>query len=116
MQRLRKDERGAVAIIIALLMVVLIGFAALAVDISAMWAEKRQLQNGADAAALAIAQDCAKNACGSPTALRRAMSELNRNGGTPTASIVTMSRNSVTVKASDPHENWFAQVIDAGDE
>ena len=66
MQRLRKDERGAVAIIVALLMVVLIGFAALAVDISAMWAEKRQLQNGADAGALAIAQECAKGACGSP--------------------------------------------------
>lgn len=53
------DEDGAVLILVALLMVVLLGFAALAVDVSALHAERRELQNGADAAALAIAQDCA---------------------------------------------------------
>ena len=116
MQRLRKDERGAVAIIVALLMVVLVGFAALAVDVSAMWAEKRQLQNGADAAALAVAQDCAKNACGSPAATAQSYVDANRTVGSPTASILSLTSNSVTVQAADPHENWFAQVIGAGDD
>ncbi|NKS97062.1 hypothetical protein GS498_06695 [Rhodococcus hoagii] len=37
--------------------VVLLGFAAISIDIGANYAEKRQLQNGADAAALALAQD-----------------------------------------------------------
>ena len=43
MQRL-KDERGAVAVMVALLMVPLIGFAAIAIDVAAMWAERQQLQ------------------------------------------------------------------------
>ncbi|MET3162327.1 UNVERIFIED_ORG: hypothetical protein ABIB19_000715 [Arthrobacter sp. UYEF10] len=45
---------------VAVLMVALLGFAALAVDVGAMYVEKAQIQNGADATALAIAGDCAK--------------------------------------------------------
>ena len=54
-------ERGAVAVIVAILMVVLLGFGALAVDVGLLYAEKAQLQNGADAGALGIAQSCAKD-------------------------------------------------------
>lgn len=54
------SERGAVAVLVALLLVVLLGFAALAIDVGRLYAEKVQMQNGADAAALAIAQDCAR--------------------------------------------------------
>ncbi|QOI62580.1 Tad domain-containing protein [Arthrobacter sp. TES] len=57
-------ERGAVAVIVAGAMVVLLGFAALAVDVGSIYAEKAQLQNGADAAALAVATDCASGSCG----------------------------------------------------
>ncbi len=53
-------ERGAVSVLVAILMVVLLGFAALAVDIGVLYAERTQLRNGADAAAIAIAQKCAK--------------------------------------------------------
>ena len=56
----REKERGAIAVLVALLMVVLLGFAAIAVDQGMLYAQKAQMQNGADAAALAIAQDCAK--------------------------------------------------------
>lgn len=57
----RKDnERGAAAVVVAFSMMVLLGFAALAVDVGAMYAEKTQLQTGADATALAIAGECAK--------------------------------------------------------
>ena len=45
------DERGAASVIVAIVLVVLMGCAALAVDVGAMYAEKAQLQNGADAAA-----------------------------------------------------------------
>src|SRR4051794_13186190 len=113
MQRLMKDERGAVAIIVALIMVVLLGFAALAVDISAAWSEKKQLQNGADAGALAIAQACAKGACGNPTATAQSYAVANRNSGTATGSaVVDMTAGKVTVTTSDPHEHWFAKVLD----
>jgi hypothetical protein len=59
MRRL-KDEQGAVLVIVVLMMVVLVGMAALVVDAGAMYEERRELQNGADAAALAVAEDCAR--------------------------------------------------------
>ena len=57
------SERGAVATLVAVLLVPLIGFAAIAVDAGSLYAERAQLQNGADAAALAVAQKCSKQAC-----------------------------------------------------
>lgn len=54
-------ERGAVSIMVAFLMVLLLGFAAIAVDVGVLYAERAQLQNGADAAALAMAQKCARD-------------------------------------------------------
>jgi Ca2+-binding RTX toxin-like protein len=48
-----KDQRGVSAIIIAIVLAVLIGFAALAVDIGYLYATRNELQNVADAAALA---------------------------------------------------------------
>lgn len=56
----QQSERGAVALVVAVTLVVVLGFAALAIDVGAMYAEKAQLQNGADATALAIAGECAK--------------------------------------------------------
>jgi hypothetical protein len=50
------DERGAVAVLTATFAVVTVVLAALVVDIGAMHDERRQLQNGADAAALGLAQ------------------------------------------------------------
>jgi hypothetical protein len=61
MQRLRPSgEDGAVAVLVGILSLVLFGMAALVIDVGAMYAERRQLQNGADAAALAVALECAK--------------------------------------------------------
>lgn len=59
MGRLRHDETGAIAVIAALVMVVMIGIAALAVDVGYWFAVKRQLQSAADSAALAGCQDLA---------------------------------------------------------
>ncbi|MDQ0118403.1 pilus assembly protein TadG-related protein [Pseudarthrobacter sp902506025] len=59
--RTNDRERGAVAVISALLLVVLLGCAAIAVDVGMLYSERAQLQNGADAGAMAIAQDCAAN-------------------------------------------------------
>lgn len=53
-------EQGAVAVLIAVLMVVLLGFAAISIDVAKLYSERAQLQNGADAAALMVAQKCAK--------------------------------------------------------
>ncbi|HLQ35184.1 MAG TPA: pilus assembly protein TadG-related protein [Chloroflexota bacterium] len=54
--RLRGDQEGAVAIIAALSMVVLVGFLALAMDVGVLFVEQTNLQKAVDAAALAGAQ------------------------------------------------------------
>ena len=51
-----KDQQGVTVIIVALLIVVFIGFAALAVDISHLYVVRNELQNAADAGALAGAR------------------------------------------------------------
>lgn len=61
-------ERGVIAPLAAILIVALLGFGALAVDVGAMYSEKTQLQNGADSAALAVAQACAKVTTSAPCA------------------------------------------------
>jgi Flp pilus assembly protein TadG len=51
-----KDQQGVTVIIFALLLVVFIGFAALAVDIGHLYVVRNELQNAADAGALAGAR------------------------------------------------------------
>ena len=51
-----KDERGVTAIVVALVLVVLVGFAALAIDIGHLCVARAELQNAADAGALAGAR------------------------------------------------------------
>ena len=65
MSRPGRGDRGAVAIIVAMLFGfgVMIGAAALTIDVGRINLDRRQLQNGADAAALSAAQDCIKTAC-----------------------------------------------------
>jgi Flp pilus assembly protein TadG len=51
--RLRRDERGGTAIMVGLLLTVMFGFAAFAIDGSHLYAQKTMLQNAADSAARA---------------------------------------------------------------
>lgn len=76
-------ERGAVSVIVAIILVVLLGFGAMAVDVSMLYAERTQLRNGADAAALAVAQTCAKDPvnanCSNSSSLAAALVNSNAN-------------------------------------
>jgi hypothetical protein len=111
MQRMT-NERGAVGVVVALLMVPLIGFAAIAIDVSSMYAERQQLQTGADAGALAVAQDCGRSACGSygQTAQTFASSNLNIASSTATVSL-KMDAQEVTVRNEGIKQHWFAPVL-----
>jgi Flp pilus assembly protein TadG len=60
----RHDQSGATAIIVAIVLSVLIGFTALAVDVGYLMTAKNELQNVADAAALAAARRLAANYAG----------------------------------------------------
>lgn len=57
LNRFLNDERGNVLVLVALLLVVLIGFTALVVDGGRLYVEKSMLQKAADAAALAGVQE-----------------------------------------------------------
>jgi Flp pilus assembly protein TadG len=63
--RLRRDERGVVGVIVAIFLGagVLMGLSALVIDAGQLYQERAELQNGADAAALAVAKSCALGAC-----------------------------------------------------
>jgi hypothetical protein len=57
--RWRREEKGAVAVMVAVSMIVLIGMLVLTVDMGRLWVARRRLSTAADAAALAAAQRCA---------------------------------------------------------
>ena len=51
------DESGVVIVLVAVLMVVILGVAALAIDIGSIYKAQRQAQSAADTGALAASQD-----------------------------------------------------------
>ncbi len=59
----RSRDRGAVSVMVALMFVGLLAVGALIVDVGAFYVEGRQLQNGAENAALAVARTCAGGNC-----------------------------------------------------
>ena len=61
MKRQRHDvrQRGAVAVLVALILVVLLGAAGIVLDLGRLFVAKTELQNAADACALAAARELA---------------------------------------------------------
>jgi len=60
---LRKNEKGATAIFVALILTLLLGFAALGIDVNYLYGVRNELQNAADAGALAGASVLFTNDC-----------------------------------------------------
>lgn len=118
MQRMKRpcDDRGAAAVWTALLMVPMMVVAALALDVGASHADRQRLQVGADAAALAVAQDCARAQCTTAITSATATQLATANapsGGAPTADIVTLDKTAgrVEVVTAAVREHWFAPII-----
>lgn len=118
----KRDERGASAIMFVLAIIPLLAVGAIAGDTGLLYWEKAQLQNGADAAALAVAEDCALNpslCSGRATATATTMASGNANDFNSAAEITGITVNprsgSVTVIASSPEgdgvEHPFASVL-----
>ncbi len=94
----RDKERGAVGVLVAVMMLVLIGAGAMAVDVGQIYAERAQLQNVADAGAMAAAQRCHKaGGCtvAEATAWAAELSGPNSNDG---------ASNIASVDLSVPHQ------------
>lgn len=96
------EERGGVSVIIAVALVALLGFAALVIDVGMMYAERGELQNAADAAALAIAQDCADGSCLTTTTTAEDYANRNAKDNATNVADVDLTSSSVTVDV----ESW----------
>jgi len=92
----RHTERGAVTTIVAILLGfgVVMGMSALVIDVGNLYAEREQLQSGADAGAYAVARACVTNGCDSAAGvatqvqLARRFAERNATDGQASVSEV----------------------------
>src|SRR3954454_16226485 len=64
MRLLGVDDRGAIGVLIGMLLGsgVLLGMAALTIDVGTLYQERAELQNGADAGSIAVAKTCVPTA------------------------------------------------------
>ncbi|MHA7272254.1 pilus assembly protein TadG-related protein [Arthrobacter sp. TMT4-20] len=121
MRRLKDEATGAIAVTTALLMVLVLGMTALVVDVGMVYFERAQLQNGADAAALAVAQDCAAGDCGltKATATANTFAGNNANDGKSIATVdtppgeysVTVQTSTLTEDGEAAIQHWFAPIL-----
>lgn len=97
----RDAERGAIAAIIAVLMVILLGMAAISIDVAKLYSERAQLQNGADAVALMVAHKCAKDPndsnCRHDAPLAKKLAGNNAVDGASNVESITINGGTVTV-------------------
>lgn len=99
------DQRGAAGVTVALMLLVLIGAGTLAVDTGQIYAERAQLQNAADSAALAVAQSCQVGTCNTAltgtTSIAEKLANANSNDdASEVREIDTSELGKVTVTTS----------------
>lgn len=95
-----RDDRGAVGVLVAILIGtgVLFGMGALVIDVGQLYQNQAELQNGADAAALAIAKSCSEGSCTPSIATSYADANASGlTGGTANVSFVCGVNGAATV-------------------
>ena len=128
LKRALRDERGAAMIMVAIALVVIFAFAVLAIDMSLIQLAKTQLQNAADAAAMAGAvvlytsggdQGAATAEAQRIAGLNKAVQDIQRSVDIQPADVTFPGADSVTVvthrtKATgDPVILYFLKVLGA---
>ncbi|WP_407709796.1 pilus assembly protein TadG-related protein [Arthrobacter nitrophenolicus] len=97
-------EKGAVSVIVALLLVTLLGFTAIAVDVGVIYSERAQLQSGADASAIALAQKCARDAtdaqCSTTSTLAGSLANQNALDGMSKVQSIQLDKTARTVSVT----------------
>jgi len=112
LKKLVNDESGQILVVVVLLIVGLLGVAALIIDVGGMTLTKTQLQSAVDAAALAGARELPDN----PTLARsKATSYAAANGISADTVTITISPNnkSITVAVSRTSSTFFAKILGA---
>ncbi len=87
---LGRDERGVVGVLVGMVLgTVLLGLGAVVIDVAQLYQERAELQDGADAAAMAVAKSCATGTCTSSLAAQYANENASAlTGGTAAVSQV----------------------------
>jgi Flp pilus assembly protein TadG len=121
LHRIRDEERGAVLMIVALLLVALIGMLVLVFDLGRVVAIRRDQVNAADAASLAAAQQCAQghtfaDASGAAATLNTDNSSgatftIDAPGCTGEVATLTSGLKFVTVDSTVNVEYFFAEIF-----
>ena len=107
-----RDERGVVAVWLAITMIVLLGFAGWAIDFAHWNDERANLQKAADAAALAGAVYLPDDPAG---AIAAAKDIAAKNGYSSGVSVSTLANaNQLKVKISTNVKSSFAQAVGIG--
>lgn len=117
----RKGERGSVVIMAAISMLLLILMVGLCIDISRIYTVRAELQNAADAAALAAARELDGSVEGINAAVQRASQVANTHGfgkGSVTISEIRFAKNlypdadyvNATTAAGNPKNIRFVRV------
>ncbi len=111
----RSDERGFTTIFVGMIATVLIAAVGLGVDTAGVTFERGRVQHSADAAALAIAQDCAldKVACSASGARTSAtyLTDQNSPGATVPADGVTLTGSTVKVTVKKTASTSFLTAV-----
>ena len=119
LRRLRRDERGNIALMFALMVPVIFGFIALGIDVGGYYADKRKLQNAADAGAIGGAFELA---WGGTSYSSKATSAASANGynaagdtididSPPTSGSYTTDDGAVEVTVTSVAKTYLAQVL-----
>src|SRR6185503_8001120 len=120
----RKNERGSVTIMTAVLMVGLVLVIGLCIDVSRIYMARAGLQNAADAAALAAARELNSGTSGLADAVTQAMSAnltnkygFNRTGVTPpNVTIVKVEFSNSLASGATWYDNTNGNTVPAGTE
>jgi Flp pilus assembly protein TadG len=123
LRRLKSDDRGGIAIITAVSLPVLVGFCALAVDVSIWLSQKNSAQGAADFAALS-AEVAAQTGASSSQVQNEALDVAALNGFTngqngitvtvnnpPTSGSYTTNNTAYEVIITQPQQLYFAAIL-----
>lgn len=113
LMKLIKNEDGSTLVLVALLMVVLLGFAALVVDVGNLYLTKTQLQNAADAAALAGAQELPTASTAKSTAIYFTGQNGVQASETKPNTPYNYDKTKIEVVCTRTVHNYFAGVLGA---
>jgi len=132
LERLRREETGAFAVIFALSLIALVGMMVLVVDVGGLLYQRRQMVSASDAAALAAAQSCALGVtvAGDPESTADAIAQQNlpssvgvgggimhgtfSNSVDQTTGCLTDDQGHVTVQYQSQHALWFGGIFGNG--